>query len=114
MISGMGELHLEIIVDRLVREFKIEAYVGRPQVAYRETITRRQMPRGSTSARPAGAAIRARHAARRRRPRAKGSSSRTPPRGASSRASSFRRSSAVCASRWRGASWAATRSSTSP
>jgi elongation factor G len=40
IISGMGELHLEIIVDRLVREFKIEAYVGRPQVAYRETVTR--------------------------------------------------------------------------
>jgi elongation factor G len=41
IISGMGELHLEIIVDRLVREFKIEAYVGRPQVAYRETIARK-------------------------------------------------------------------------
>jgi elongation factor G len=40
IISGMGELHLEIIVDRLVREFKIEAYVGQPQVAYRETIAR--------------------------------------------------------------------------
>jgi elongation factor G len=40
IISGMGELHLEIIVDRLVREFKIEANVGRPQVAYRETIAR--------------------------------------------------------------------------
>jgi len=40
LISGMGELHLEIIVDRLVREFKVEAYVDRPQVAYRETITR--------------------------------------------------------------------------
>ena len=40
IISGMGELHLEIIVDRLVREFKVEAYVGRPQVAYRETIAR--------------------------------------------------------------------------
>ncbi|HEX3698949.1 MAG TPA: elongation factor G [Polyangia bacterium] len=39
LISGMGELHLEIIVDRLVREFKVEAYVGRPQVAYRETIS---------------------------------------------------------------------------
>ena len=36
----MGELHLEIIVDRLVREFKIDATVGRPQVAYRETIAR--------------------------------------------------------------------------
>jgi len=39
IISGMGELHLEIIVDRLLREFKIAANVGRPQVAYRETIT---------------------------------------------------------------------------
>ena len=38
MISGMGELHLEVIVDRLKREFKVEAAVGRPQVAYRETI----------------------------------------------------------------------------
>jgi len=37
IISGMGELHLEIIVDRLVREFKVEANVGKPQVAYRET-----------------------------------------------------------------------------
>ena len=35
----MGELHLEIIVDRLLREFKVEANVGDPQVAYRETIT---------------------------------------------------------------------------
>jgi len=41
LISGMGELHLEIIVDRLKREFKVEANVGRPQVAYRETITLR-------------------------------------------------------------------------
>ncbi len=40
IISGMGELHLEILVDRLVREFHVEAKVGRPQVAYRETITR--------------------------------------------------------------------------
>jgi len=39
IISGMGELHLEIIVDRLTREFKVEANVGKPQVAYRETIT---------------------------------------------------------------------------
>jgi elongation factor G len=40
IISGMGELHLEIIVDRMLREFKVEANVGKPQVAYRETITR--------------------------------------------------------------------------
>ena len=39
LISGMGELHLDIITDRLVREFKVGANVGRPQVAYRETIT---------------------------------------------------------------------------
>nr|AKQ03427.1 elongation factor G, elongation factor G [uncultured Nitrospirae bacterium Rifle_16ft_4_minimus_38035] len=38
IISGMGELHLEIIVDRMLREFKVEANVGKPQVAYRETI----------------------------------------------------------------------------
>ncbi|MGD9949013.1 MAG: elongation factor G [Desulfobulbus sp.] len=39
IISGMGELHLEIIVDRLLREFKVQANIGKPQVAYRETIT---------------------------------------------------------------------------
>src|SRR5579871_6835989 len=39
IISGMGELHLEIIVDRMLREFKVEANVGKPQVAYRETVT---------------------------------------------------------------------------
>jgi elongation factor G len=41
LISGMGELHLEIIVDRMMREFSVQANVGRPQVAYRETITKR-------------------------------------------------------------------------
>jgi elongation factor G len=41
VIKGMGELHLDIIVDRMKREFKVEANVGAPQVAYRETITRR-------------------------------------------------------------------------
>ena len=40
IISGMGELHLEIIVDRLMREFRVDANVGRPQVAYRETVSR--------------------------------------------------------------------------
>ncbi len=40
IIAGMGELHLEIIVDRLMREFKVEANVGKPEVAYRETIKR--------------------------------------------------------------------------
>jgi elongation factor G len=39
LISGMGELHLEVIVDRLLREFSVDANVGRPQVAYRETVS---------------------------------------------------------------------------
>ena len=41
IISGMGELHLDILVDRMRREFKVEANIGQPQVAYRETITRK-------------------------------------------------------------------------
>ena len=56
LIYGMGELHLEIIVDRLLREFRVEANVGKPQVAYRETIRRQAEARGASSARPAGAA----------------------------------------------------------
>src|SRR5262249_57822018 len=39
IISGMGELHLDIIVDRMRREYKVDANVGKPQVAYRETVT---------------------------------------------------------------------------
>jgi elongation factor G len=46
LISGMGELHLEIIVDRMMREFNVEASVGRPQVAYRETIRRKSGAEG--------------------------------------------------------------------
>jgi elongation factor G len=46
LIAGMGELHLEIIVDRLLREFKVDANVGKPQVAYRETITEAVEARG--------------------------------------------------------------------
>ena len=46
IISGMGELHLEIIVDRLFREFKVDANVGKPQVAYRETITKKVKSEG--------------------------------------------------------------------
>ena len=44
IIAGMGELHLEIIVDRLLREFKVEANVGAPQVAYKETIRKKRGP----------------------------------------------------------------------
>jgi len=46
IISGMGELHLEIIVDRLLREFKVDARVGRPQVSYRETIAQEARAEG--------------------------------------------------------------------
>ncbi len=46
LISGMGELHLEIIVDRLKREFRVEANVGRPQVAYKETIRKKARAEG--------------------------------------------------------------------
>ena len=57
IIAGMGELHLDIIVDRMRREFKVEANVGAPQVAYRETITRTQ-----------GTGLHAQEADRRHRP----------------------------------------------
>ena len=58
IIAGMGELHLEIIVDRLLREFKVEANVGAPQVAYRETVRKNVETRlrPSTSVSPVVAA----------------------------------------------------------
>ncbi|TAK22923.1 MAG: elongation factor G [Chloroflexota bacterium] len=46
IIAGMGELHLEVIVDRMMREYKVEANIGRPQVAYRETITQKVRAEG--------------------------------------------------------------------
>ena len=49
LISGMGELHLDIIIDRLVREFRVKANVGKPQVAYKETITKQVRDEGSFS-----------------------------------------------------------------
>ena len=57
IIAGMGELHLEIIVDRLLREFKVEANVGAPQVAYKETITQEASIR--TPSTPVSPAVRA-------------------------------------------------------
>ncbi len=53
IIAGMGELHLEIIVDRLLREFKVEANIGKPQVAYKETI-RKKVDHGHKYARQSG------------------------------------------------------------
>ncbi len=46
LIAGMGELHLEVLIDRMLREFKVKANVGQPQVAYRETITKPSKARG--------------------------------------------------------------------
>ena len=46
IIAGMGELHLDVFVDRMLREFKVEANIGRPQVAYRETITKQAQAEG--------------------------------------------------------------------
>jgi elongation factor G len=60
IIWGMGELHLEILVERLLREFRVQAKVGRPQVAYRETITRRVRAEGEFMAPRAGKEIYAR------------------------------------------------------
>jgi len=53
IISGMGELHLEVLMDRVLREFRVMAHVGKPQVAYRETITQRVQSEGEF-ARPVG------------------------------------------------------------
>ena len=54
VISGMGELHLEILVDRMIREFAVKANVGKPQVAYRETITRLAKAEGKFAKQAAG------------------------------------------------------------
>ena len=54
IIAGMGELHLEIIVDRLLREFKVEANVGAPQVAYKETIRKKRRSSMTKYARQSG------------------------------------------------------------
>ncbi len=114
LISGMGELHLEIIVDRLLREFGVDANVGRPQVAYKETISV-----------PASGMCRVREADGQRE-RVRGREARGRARrnrlglrvrergetGSDSRASTSSRSSRDAARRSRAAISAATRSST--
>jgi elongation factor G len=59
VISGMGELHLEILLDRLKRDFRVQARAGRPQVVYRETISRESVHRAAFSREIAGQTVRA-------------------------------------------------------
>ena len=56
LIAGMGELHLDVLVDRMMREFKVAANIGKPQVSYRETVRREARATGASSARPAARA----------------------------------------------------------
>ena len=88
VISGMGELHLEVLVDRMLREFSVDATVGKPQVAYRETITKAGRQRR----------VPPRQADRRRRPvRPRRGAASSPPVPAAATSSSTR--SAAAASR---------------
>ena len=100
LIAGMGELHLDVLVDRMVREFKVAANVGKPQVAYRETIRREAVATGGSSARRAARASTATPSSRpspTRRARATCSSTRSSV--ARSRASTSSRSTRASARR---------------
>ena len=111
IIAGMGELHLEIIRDRLFREFKVEANAGAPQIAYRETITKPARARASSFGR-AAAEVSTDTPALRWRPTsgARASRSRTRSSGERFRRNTFRRSSTGSTmrstrARWRVSRW---------
>ncbi len=114
IISGMGELHLEIIVDRMKREFGVEANVGAPQVAYRETI-RKPVEVEGKFVKQSGGRGQYGHVWLKiepQRARARASSSSTRSRAARSRASTSRRSRRACARRCPTACSPGSRSST--
>jgi elongation factor G len=108
-ISGMGELHLEIIVDRLKREFNVEANVGKPQVAYKETVRKTAKGEGKYIKQTGGKGQYGTARSSSPRSRARASSSRTTSRAAPSPRSSSSRSRWASARRWTAASWPATR-----
>ena len=116
VISGMGELHLDIIVDRLKREFNVDANVGKPQVAYRETDPQGG-PQGRHAVRPPDrwpGSVRARRTSTwSRRAPAAGTSSSTRSPAARSRGSTSRRWTRASRRRSTTASWPATPWSTS-
>ena len=114
LIAGMGELHLDVLVDRMVREFKVAANVGKPQVAYRETI-RREAEGDRRFVRQTGGKGQYGHVVLDARAAPEGrraSSSSTRSSAARSRASTSRRSTTASARRSRPASTPATRWST--
>ena len=110
LIAGMGELHLEIIVDRLLREFKVDANVGKPQVAYRETIRKASEAEGRF-VRQTGGHGQFGVVDLRIEPleRAADSSSMTGPRAARFRASSSVQSRTASKRRWKTGCWPAIR-----
>ena len=115
VISGMGELHLDIIVDRLRREFGVDANVGKPQVAYRETIRKHVHKVEARFIRQTGGRGQFGHVVIDLEPtgRAADTSSSTRSSAARSRASTSRRSTRASRRRWSPASSPATRSWTS-
>ena len=114
-ISGMGELHLEVLVDRMMREYKVDANVGRPQVSYRETVKgeAQRRSRAASSARPAARASTASSTSTSSRRPARASTSSTRCAAARSRPSSSRPWRRASRRRWRPACAPASRWSTS-
>ena len=115
VISGMGELHLEVLVDRMLREFSVDANVGKPQVAYRETIRKPVEKIEEKYVRQTGGRGQYGHvviSARAHRARAAATSSSTRSAAASSPRSTSPRSTPASRRRSPRASWPATRRST--